>query len=262
MSLLLFLIVPACKSVDPAPTELDDLAHYFWDQFELSAEELAPALLNLDAAIGADTLDEHIDGSISDLSADQLAGVGLSDLDPTRGAGVFVANVVNCSLEDIERHTYALNQGDLHEGTYDSYERAYTSDFDAYTSREVDSLEWQSTYGVSGLGVEYSATLDGRLRYLPALDAQVTPYGDALVARAVLAEPAYIDGSDNERGLMQDYQLEVYYPRSATETVHFYIIWREMIYTSSIDFDSESAQRLVLDGLIDWDNEAEEWCAG
>lgn len=261
MSVSLFYLLTACKAVEPAPTELDDLAHYFWDQFELSSEELAPALLNLDAAIGADVTDAHIDGSISDLAADQIALVGKSDLDPSRAAGVFIANVISCPIDAIEQHTYALNQGELHDNTYDSYERAYTSDFDAYTSREVDSLEWESTYAVSGLGVEYTATLDGRLRYLPALDAEVTPYGDALLVRGVLVEPAYIEGSDNERGLMQDYQLEVYYPRSETETVHFYIIWREMIYTSSIDFDSESAQRLVLDGLVDWDNEAQVWCA-
>jgi hypothetical protein len=262
MSVVIFWSMLACKAIEPAPTELDDLAHYFWRDFDAEGELLAPGLVNLHSAIGGDDLEDKLDGSISDLSADQLELVGMGDLSPSRPAGIFIANVVNCSLEELEEHSYALNQGELHDGTYESYDRSYTSDFGAYTSGQVDSLEWESTYAVKGLGVEYAATIDGRMRYLPAIDAESSPYGDAVFVRGVLAEPAYIEGSDKERGLMQDYQMEVYYERAPRETVHFYVIWRDMIYTSSIDFDSESAQRLVIDGLYDWDEEAEEWCNG
>lgn len=249
-----------CKAVEPAPTEINDLAHYFWDNFEQTSDELAPAMLNLDAAIDAGSLEDAIDGTISDLSVDQLVAIGQDHNDPQLATGVFMANVVNCSLDALEEHSYALNQAELHAGTYDAYEREYTSDFDAYTERQVDALEWRSIYDVSGLGVAYTAIIDGRMRRLSAVDDETTPYGDALLIRGVLAEPGYIEGSDNERGLMQDYQLEVFYPVSANQTAHFYVIWRQMIYTSSIDFDSESAQRLVLDGLVDWDEEAEDWC--
>lgn len=262
MTAMVFWSLLACKSVEPAPTKIDDLAHYFWQDFSAEGEVLAPAIVNLHAATGADTLDDPLEGSITDLIAEELAVVGMEHNDPARPAGIYFTNIVNCSLEEFEAANYALNQNELHGGTYEDYHREYTSDFDAYTSRETDTLQWQSVYSVKQLGVEFTATIDGTMRYLSAIDDEASPYGDAIMVRGVLAEPAFIEGSDGERGLMQDYQLELYYERAPRELVHFYVIWRDMVYTSSIDFDSESAQRLVLDGFIDWDEDTEEWCNG
>ena len=52
----------------------------------------------------------------------------------------------------------------------------------------------------------------------------MTPYGPVIVSRGVLDEPAYFNDSD-ERGLFQDYQMEVYFERAPGETVPFYTIW-------------------------------------
>lgn len=87
------------------------------------------------------------------------------------------------------------------------------------------------------------------------------PYGPLLMSRAVLKEPAYFSGSD-ERALFQDYQLELYYERAPGEILHLYVIWRDMVPLANQDFSSESTQRLVLDGLAEWDEDAESYCAG
>ena len=60
--------------------------------------------------------------------------------------------------------------------------------------------------------------------------------------------------------MFQDYQLEVYFQLSDTETVHFFTIWRDVRYTSALDFSSEFLQGFVLDGMIDWDEDAEAEC--
>lgn len=257
---MLTVLLIGCKKVEPAPTALDDLAHYYWTDFDTDAVEFGAATANLDAAIGGSTIDDMVFGAISDLTAEELELVGMGDRDPAAPAGIYYANVVRCSLAELEEHSYAINQDELHAGTYEGYQREYTTDFDAYTSRQVDTLEWVSVYDVAGLGVEYTATINGTMRFLPSIDDEATPHGDLLLVRGVLDEPGYIEGSDNERGLMQDYQLEVFYARAPREVIHFYVMWRDMIYTSSVNFDSESAQSLVIGGLEDWDKEAEEWC--
>ena len=55
--------------------------------------------------------------------------------------------------------------------------------------------------------------------------------------------------------------MEVYFERSPGETVHFYTLWREMVYAGSADFSSETVQKFVLDGMLDWDEDTEERCA-
>ena len=74
-----------------------------------------------------------------------------------------------------------------------------------------------------------------------------------------MGEDAYFENSD-KHGMFQDYQLEVYFQLSETQTVHYFTIWRDVLYTDSMDFSTEGLQNLVLDGLIDWDEDAEAEC--
>ena len=261
--MLVLLSVLGCKNVDPAPAGLDDLAHYFWDHFDdAETDALSAGIINLHAAIDGDSRADVTDGSISNLSLDQLAIVGMEHEDPSDAYGVFLANLVEgCSLEEIEYLTYAANQDELHPGTYVSYDRDYTTDIDSYLAGEEELLTWLTTYEVSGFASDYIASLDGWLRRVPELETVSTPYGPVLISRAVLTEPAYFSGSD-ERALFQDYQLEIYYERAPEEILHFYIIWRDMVPLANQDFSAESTQRLVLDGLATWDEDSESYCAG
>jgi hypothetical protein len=252
-----------CKNVDPAPENLDELAHYYWDHFDDADDDaVAGGVLNLHAAIQGSTREDVSDGSISNLTVDQLVLIGMESEDPSDAYGVYIANLIEgCSLEEIEFLTYAANQDELHPGTYVTYDREYGEDIDTYLAREEDVLTWVTTYEVSGFASDYIAQLDGWLRYVPALDPETSPYGPMLLSRGVLKDPAYFSGSD-ERALFQDYQLEVFYERAPGEILHFYVIWRDMVPLANQDFSSESTQRLVLDGLAEWDADSEAYCAG
>ncbi|MEL6344970.1 MAG: hypothetical protein AAFV53_17765 [Myxococcota bacterium] len=256
------LMGAGCKAVEPAPADVDGLAHYFWDGFDDESEEtlLPNGIVNLHDALDADTIEEAFDGTITDLNGEQLALVGKDDLDPADPAGVFMANVINCGLDDVEASAYALDQMAIHPGIYEDYSRVYTTDFDAYIDRQARFLGWETDYFVDGFGATYSAIIDGTMRYIPEVDAELSPHGPAVITRGVLREAAYIEGSDKQRGLMQDYQLEIFYERAPGETVHFYVMWRDMVYAADTTFDSETMQRLVLNSLVDWDEEIEDYC--
>ena len=255
----MILLLLACNQIKMAPKDIDGLAHYFWQNMEEDAELIGQGSINLFDALNANTLNEPQNGLITKLSKAELELVNKGDEDPTKATGVFYSNIVNCSLEGIEPGIYAANQDERHPDTYTYYDREYTSDKAAYEARESDTLTWYTTYTVEGLGANYTANLHGYIRYIDFIDDEITPYGPIIISRGVLDEPAYFNNSD-ERGLFQDYQMEVYFERAPGETVHFYTIWREMVYAGAADFDSETVQSFVLDGFEDWDQDSEELC--
>jgi len=256
------LLALACN-VPPAPEDVDGLAHWFWQHYDHEDQSIfADGLANLHAAVGGDTIDGTTDGGITGLSLEELEMVGRGDLDPAEVYGVYMSNLVSCPLSTIEELTWAADQDELHPGTYASYERVFTSDLEAYTSRETDTLTWTSTYHIDDSGLNYVAVLDGSLRYLDDLGGDADPSGPVLISRGVLTEDAPFDEA-GEKGIFQDYQLEVYYERAPGEVVHMYVIWREMVYTLSPrwDFGDEVVQVFVLNGLEDWDDDADDYCA-
>ena len=63
----------ACKKIEPAPEDLDGLAHYFWDKFDEGLdEEIALAVINLEAAIDS----EGEEGTTSRLTDESVALIG------------------------------------------------------------------------------------------------------------------------------------------------------------------------------------------
>ena len=255
---VLFFVIFACKSVDPAPEDLDGLIHYFWDNFDETDATIQMGIVNFHNQIEGDKLTEIIDGSVTKLNEEQTSMVGKPDSQTEQLSGVFFANVVNCPLASIEKNIYALNQEELHPDTYDEYSRIHTSDLNAYEAREESTISWETNYSISGFGYAYEAQINGTLRYVTT--QQESPFGPVLLSRSVLNAPAYFDEDSDRRGMFQDFQMEMYYERSPGESIHLYAIWREMVMAGSIDFSSESSQRLVLDGLVEWDVDMENSC--
>ena len=250
-----FFLLLACRQIEPAPSDIDGLAHHFWKHFDdEEGSPLAEGIGNLHNALDGEEMEEITEGLISALDQQELDLVGKGDEDASSLTGVYYAGVIDCTLESIEPIIYDLDQASLREGTYVSYEREYTTDFQAYAAREEEILGWETVYEVEGFGADHVAFLNGWLRYGTGGDL-----GPFLLSRVVLNEPAPFSGSE-ERGMYQDYQLETFHSRKDGKTVHFYVIWREMVYAGDIDFASESVQRLVLDGLADWDRGMEENC--
>ena len=256
---MLWIILLACKGVEPAPEDLDALGLYFWRHF--SDEDPSPlqrGISSLHTTLDIDNLETLLDGSIGSLEQSDLDALDRSHQDASLLSGVFFINKINCSISGIEPNVYALEQDVLHPETYDSYTRSYTSDLESYRSRETDFLSWETTYDISGFGYDYTADLASSLRYVPQHTDD--DFADMLISRTVLKAPAYFDEGSTERGLFQDFQMDIYYQLPSGESLHFYVIWREMILFGELSFASESAQRLVLDGLSDWDDDMEENC--
>lgn len=253
-----FLLSAGCN-VDPAPEDLDGLAHWFWQHLDdEEPEELQEGAVNLFEALEGESFEGPLFGTISTLSAEELDLVGHGDESTAELYGVLMANDMDCSTAGLEYQIYAPNQAEMHPSTYVSYDREFTSDREAYEAREADWIEWQSRYVVEGLGANYSATINGWLRYVAELPDHELG-GPLLVARGVLDEPAPF-GDSEERGIFQDYQLEIYFPMGPQRTMHVYAIWREMVYLSSATFGDDAVQDLVLEGLYDWDVDALDYC--
>ena len=260
---MLFFMI-GCQKIDPAPQDVDGLAHYLWQHFDDDdSENLAAGILNLHQTIDANNLSEIQKGSISALTQPEINLVNKENQDASLLNGVYFANIIPCSVEFAEQSIYATNQDELHPGDYVRYDRSYTSDFEAYTAREEFLLTWETNYEVDGLGYSYEAWLDSAMRYIPSVEDIEDPtidLGAAFLSRGVLREAAYFDEDSTDRGMLQDFQMEVYWERAPKETVHIYFIWREMIILGDTDFSSDTVQNFVLDGLADWDADMAERC--
>lgn len=260
MITLITISMLACKKVEPAPTDIDGLSHFFWQHYDdTDMESLAEGIRNAHTAIDPENLSEALRGSISILSTEELALVGKEEEIPENMSGIFFANIINCPIETVEKGVYALNQDERHEGDYAEYERVYTSDLDSYENRSTPRLSWNTNYTVETIGQRLSVEINGEIVYIDNIDAETTPHGSFFLSRGILGDDAYFEGSE-DRGMFQDYQLEVYFQLSPTQTVHYFTIWRDMKYTSTIDFSSETMQGFVLDGMISWDEDAEAEC--
>jgi hypothetical protein len=256
--LALGLALSACKKVEPAPKALDDLTHYFWQQFPDGEDaQLAEGVRNLHKAVDGGSLDELLDGTLTDLSRDEAELVGVNR-DPKSAQGLFLVNTFDCELSQLEEIVSYVHQDELYPDTYSSYEREFSSDRGDFLSGDSDTLTWSVHYEVDDL-VDYSSDIKGGLRRVPTLDDEQSPYGDVLLARTYLPSPAKFD--DPDKSLDQDYQMEVYYERSGGEILHLYAIWRQADFGGTFTTDNEGFQRLMLNNLADWDDVTEERCA-
>lgn len=272
-AILVLLGVVACHSTKPAPEDLDGLAHWYWQHFDgvspvdetegADADAIA-AQVNLDAALavalGSIEGGKTSSGSITDLSDTEQAIVVV---DPPRdvalAAGIYVADVVGCSLDQIERITIDLDQDELYPGSYDTYVRNYTSDVDAYLARETPYLTWESNIDATVLNARYHEDVTGGARYVTDDGSVEGGHGDMFISRVTLTAPA--DYEEDGKSFDQDYQLDIYYALSDSEVVHFYPLWRQYDYGSGFDQDSSSAQSLMIGGLFDYDDDNAALCA-
>jgi len=255
--MLLSLMLLGCKAVEPAPKEFDDLMHYFWEKVELGAdEELAEGLVNL-AAVYPEL--DPPDGSVTHLTKAEIAMVGVDRDDADEAQGLFMVNEFGCNRSQLEASLSYKNQDELHPSAhYETYERDFDNARDPWVDGDTDVLSWDVDYSIKYLGNNYSAETEGFLRRVPNL-GEDTPYGSFLVARTYFPHPAEFDG-DNNKHFQQDYQLEIYW-FDGNRTKHVYALWRDFNFGGTYKSDNETAQRLLLNALYDWDTETEEGCA-
>ncbi len=254
---VVLLALFGCEEVPEAPHDVDGLMHHFWQKVGAGEDgDIAQGVVNLHAAIDGDVFIDREDGQLTALDADEIALVG-SDADPSEASGIYMINPIACDLETVDDIVIALDQDGLYD-SFDAYQRTYTSDEAAYSSREALTLTWTVDYTVSvPLAGTYSATLDAGARWIPAIDDDLSPFGPVLITWSTLAEPAEFD---DDGVFDQDYRVEVYYQPDSVRVVHSEALWRHM-EAGLVSMASEDIQRLVLDGFADWDETTAEICA-
>lgn len=259
--MVLLLLAVGCASTKPVPADLDGLAHWFWQHYDAGTdEEIAEATVALHAAIDGDALKKAETGTLTDLTTAEAELVPLdAPPDPAAARGMVLANVIGCTLEELEPILYALDQDQLYPDVYDAYGRVYTTDLDAYVAREAPQLGWQSDIEATILGSTYTERVLAGLRWSPAVEGS-GDWGPVLLGRAWIPEPAAFE--DENKSFDQDFQLEIYWERSPGEVLHVYALWREMSYGSGLTTDSDTVVGIILDNLVKWDDQTTALCAG
>jgi len=263
---LVVLLCSACPPpVEPAPKDLDGVIHWFWNNYlEADDASVGDAVNKLHKAVKGDSLDESLSGGVTRLVKDELAWVGLDHKDPSGAVGIYVVNLLDCDLGTIEEMVYELDQKRFFPEGYQSYDRRYTSDFEAYRNREEPFLTWHvdidATISGGVINVPYSESIDGGIRYIPDIDDEATPFGASLLAHTYMPNPAVFEDDVNEWPL--DFQISAYYERSPGKVVHLYGIWREMFFGGvGLGTEDTWVQNIQFDNLIAWADRLEEICA-
>ena len=252
--LVLVLSTTGCTRPDPAPEDIDGALHFLWDGWDEGEEgSLAEAVGNLDTQLA----ELSFKGAQSRLVTEQIAHLQFSGEvpDPQLTNGMFVATEMGCTYDEIAEVFTAKAQDEQYEGTYDSYERTYTSDDAAWRSGEADRITWDVEIGASPAGFDYVEFISGGARKVEG-----GPASDILLARTWLREPATED--DDNRSFDQDYQLDVYWEREDATMVHIWAIWRQIDMGTFGDQDSTALIAVTLAEGEKWDEETTELCEG
>lgn len=244
------LLLFSCKSVDPAPAELDALTHFFFLEFDSADDErLMEGVDNLLALYGG----EEQTGSITDITAAEKEAVGLSgELTNDWLRGVYeMSPRPGCSGEDHARIYAFDDQQSLFNNQYEDYSRSWQTDAQCYWDGTCAEGQWTATIQDSIMFVSARYDYVVQMRDLSAREVILT--------RAWLSEPAAIgDGDDSATFFDQSYSVEVFAPAGG-EWIHLYALWNSGGLEGT-DPEAEIWERQYLDGVEDWNDRLDELC--
>lgn len=258
------LFTVACLSACPAPRaeapeDLEGLARFFFaSQLTASDEELDEAIGNVHEVL--DTLldgEPHKVGALDFLDEDALAEAEVSGGDPSEAPGMFLAKRFRCDLDVLAEVLSHPDQPAVHPTVYESYDRQFDDDRDAWLAKDEALLRWQVTYEAKPTATMYRAKTRSGVRRVPKGEASVGP---TLVQRTVLQEPAEFEGNPDNHVFDQDYQSEVFIDVGDGEVLHFYGLWRYM-RLGIVSIHDDAFVEFQLDGMIRWDDQTEAACA-
>ncbi len=246
---MLWLHLVSCKGVDPAPEDIDGLLHWLWASFDAAPdEEIVDGLANVITAVGP--LEDVADGSVSSLDDAEAAIVGRTGVATDLAVGVFLQGPIACQLEAFEDVVEFKEQDELYD-VYNSYERTYESNLAQWQNGKETTLDWAVEFSATVLSISYDAHLRGGLRRISEESG-----GPALLARTWMHEPADFNGNQT---WTQDYQIEIFWPQPGGDLGHLYGLWRDVDY-GTLSMQDEDLQRLMLNGLADWDKDTTKLC--
>jgi len=262
LSMLLLIATTGCRPAPPeAPTELDDLVHFFLQEIDgEDAELVGDGAVNLIEWFGApgDWEDGYTTGQIS--SVTQAEADALEDLrwdpDPSLTVGVYSARVLPCSLAQIETIFLEPDQMSLFPNNYVDYVRTFDSDPACFADGSCDECLYHSTNTDKLVGFEmvYEMwTKMRRFRYVGDGEDE----RQVLLVRNVMPEPA--EESINTGGYEQSYHIEAHVPWDGGGVLHLYGLWNYG-YLEGIDDDIAFWPNQYIDGLVDLDDEIAVLC--
>jgi hypothetical protein len=258
LSTLALFSLAACKAPEPAPKAFDDLLHFFWTELDSGEDErLLEGFANLDRVVG--DLEEPMEGTITPLTRGEAAVVGANrQANPQNAQGLFLANTVGCSLNEMTRLVTDPDQKKLYADTYEAYEREYDDSAADFRQGSTDRLDWSVWFEVKLLGITYEADLEEQARRIPENSEISKQVGPALFTRRYMLSPARFERDDYT--YPQDWRVELYWERSPGKVVHVAGMWREASF-GAIQSDDPGVQGLVLNGMKDWDDTSTGHCS-
>lgn len=266
--LLLGFALSACKPVEEAPEDVDEMIRAWWlgwveaddDEITALADQSIPIIDPVALA------EASADGTQSRLTEADLRVVehfappdddgSWQPPDPALARPYYLLNRYRCSIDQLERILSWQNQGEIFD--YDAYERTFTSSAADFHSGEASTLTWTVDLEGSYVGFRFTEHLLGGIRRVPLTDTE-QPFGAdrMLITRTWIPYPARFR-SDGPR-FDQDYQIEVFIPWGDDEILHIYGVWREL-QVAGFSAESDGLARIMINALKQWDEETEKLC--
>lgn len=219
---MLLWLVLACKSVDPAPSDLDELTHFFYLEFD--SEDEARLLDGIDNLQAAWDREGNIAGGVTGVDEAHREAVGMSPkADFSAIYGVFeIVERSGCSADELGELYLYDDQESLFPGKYDDYGRSYDGNQGCFRKGDCDRAEYEVSIAQNIIGKALDYEMVIQLRRLR--DEQ----GDtaAVFVRSYMPSPARVGGdTDGPNGFDQTYQIEVLVPQKASRHIHHYAAW-------------------------------------
>lgn len=261
---MLVLQTAACK-VEEAPATTDELFHRLWAAFPVEAEvDMDLLVASVPDVVDLDALrDDHEQGTQTPLSPDEIADLPFVDADgaptappdPALATPLYVIDRFPCAGDRLEEILTFPDQNAIY-GTYETYERRFRDDRQAFLDGDTDVLVWDGTIEVSNL-IKYSYDFQTELRRIPVGEDLDVPGNVVWMTRNILPTPADWKGSDGY--FKQDYQLELFIPVEGGDLVHLYPVWRELM-ALNMTLDQPGAATINFNQTISFDKTTAKTC--
>jgi len=256
---VLVLLVVGCKPPDPAPTELDDLVHFFLAQVDdQEHERILEGADNLEAWFDASGLagGGPAGGTLSDLSQAEVDTLGeLSwSPDPEPCAGVYAVSELSCDLDTAVAISLEPNQLEVFVDNYKAYDRTWDSEPECYVDGSCDGVDWTSLIEDNFVGSYGEMSYEMVVKLRRSRDEDGAPR--AMLIRSVMPDVATEDVGIG--GFEQSYHVEVYQQHDGG-LLYLYGMWSHG-WMSGVDDDADLWPNQYLEGLIEFEEQLEDVC--
>ena len=239
----------ACARPAPAPADLDGIAHFLWQERGKGDDDaLTDALAKLQHALPAPQGDTAFTtGSLTNLARDEVRRER-PDVDPARGRGLFLADALPCTIEQVADLLAAPDTQALYPDVFARYDRTMHGDVGHFLRGDDDALRWSLTLRFENPLASYDERLEGGVRRVAG----------ALVQDAFMTSPAVFDGPSRAT-FPYDFQIEAYWPR-AGGVGHYLGFWREVHVNALYDTNNDAALSFLVDAAHQWDEKTAKLC--